>query len=95
MRRRGLFLPAQCRAARGLLAWSRERLAAVSGLELEAIELFEAGDGELSELELVRLGDSFNTAGVIALAEKLGGLGVRFAQPSEPGPARSRPPPDF
>jgi DNA-binding transcriptional regulator YiaG len=35
--------PAQCRAARALLDWSQERMAAASGLSLMAIRNFESG----------------------------------------------------
>jgi transcriptional regulator with XRE-family HTH domain len=34
--------PAQCRAARGLLNWTEERLAAAAGIDVSAVRDFEA-----------------------------------------------------
>ena len=82
IRGRERFSPAQSRAARGLLSWTTVRLASVAGFEPEAIELYEAGEGDLSAAELVTLGRAFNQAGVIAIAEREAGEGVRLRFPS-------------
>jgi hypothetical protein len=85
MRPRERYSPAQCRAARGLLAWPREDLAAQAGLDVDAVELFEteAGDG-LAEIELAAIGAAFARSGVIATPQKRAGAGVRFAKPKAP-----------
>jgi len=77
-----MFSPGQCRAGRGLLGWSQDRLAASARLEPEAVELYERGEGQLSTAELTVLGAAFNSAGVIAVAENCAGEGVRFNRPS-------------
>lgn len=86
------FTPASCRAARGLLAWSAEELARRAGLELEAVELFEAEAGELGLAELARVQAAFDAVDVIAIPERLAGEGARFRHPrtafasAAPGP---------
>ncbi len=72
------FSPAQCRAARGLLAWSQDDLAVRAGLELEAVELFEGCDAELSFKDLSRLYAAIYAAGVRPIEADLAGEGVRF-----------------
>lgn len=89
---RDVFSPAQSRAARGLLQWPPQRLAELARLEMEAVELFEAGDGDLSGGELRRIGRAFNMHGVIALRGDLAGPGVRFRKPSSAPAARWTPP---
>ncbi|MCA6346851.1 hypothetical protein [Phenylobacterium sp.] len=83
-RPRGTFSPRQSRAARGLLGWSPEELARRSHLEAEGVELFEAGEGVLSEADADQLGDVLVAAGVIALQERMAGEGVRFRAPDAP-----------
>jgi hypothetical protein len=73
-----LFSPAQMRAARALLDWPADRLAAAAGLEPEAVELFEQGEGDLAANELARLAVALHRAGVIAIPERWAGVGVRF-----------------
>ncbi len=84
MKSRQTFSPAQCRAGRGLLDWSAEDLARRAGLESEAVELFERGEGELSDDERLALGRAFGQADVIAKAEGAAGEGVRFRCPKSP-----------
>ena len=80
MRQRQTFSPAQCRAARGLLNWSQAELAERVRVQLEAVELFEGGDGDWSEGDLHKLGAVFYAMGVIAVRAALAGEGVRFNQ---------------
>lgn len=80
MRARETFSPAQCRAARGLLNWTREDLAHYAGIELEAVEIYEAGAADLDRDELVNLGRVFTGAGVVALPARLAGEGVRLSR---------------
>ena len=91
MRERSVFPPALCRAARGLLGWSADRLALAAGLEAEAVELFEAGEGDLADRDKAAIGEALNRAGVIAIRARLAGDGVRFSRPvsgGEVGPPR-------
>jgi len=53
-------------AGRVFIGWSRAVLADISGLEVEAIALYETGQGALSRRELKKLGDALNSGGVIA-----------------------------
>ncbi len=78
---RRLFSPRQCRAARALLAWSRAELARRCGLEEEAVELYEAGGGELVLRERIALGAALHAGGVVAVQARYAGEGVRFAKP--------------
>ena len=48
------------------------------------MELFEAGEGVLSEADADQLGDALVAAGVIALQERQAGEGVRFRAPDAP-----------
>ena len=82
MRQRQTFSPAQCRAARGLLNWSQAELAERVRVQVEAVELFEGGDGDWSEEDLHKLGAVFYAMGVIAVRPALAGEGVRFNQTS-------------
>lgn len=87
MRPRLNFSPRQSRAARALLDMPADRLASIAGLEAEAVELFEAGQGELSAADHEALcealyGDGW---GVIAIRDALAGEGVRFARPVSVG----------
>ena len=93
MRDRSIFPPALCRAARGLLGWSTDRLALAAGLEAEAVELFEAGEGALADNESAAIGEALNRAGVIAIRERLAGGGVRFSRPASCGEIRPARPP--
>ena len=74
------FSPAQCRAGRALINLSVADLALRSGLEVEAIEIYEAEDAELSLGELSMLGRAFNKAGVIAKSHSGCGDGVRIVR---------------
>ncbi len=54
------------------------------------MEIFEAGEGMLSETDADQLGDALAAAGVIAMHENLAGEGVRFRAPDAPSlPAAS------
>lgn len=83
MRPRLSFSPAQVRAARGLLDLPSSRLADMAGLETEAVELYEAGQGELADDEFAALAQALYAEGwgVIAIPAHDGGEGVRFARP--------------
>lgn len=53
-------------------------------MELEAIELYEAGEAQLSTQELRAIGAAFNDVGIIAkAATSLAGEGIRYAWPRD------------
>lgn len=82
MRPRLNFSPAQVRAGRVLCDLTTDRLAEMAGLEAEAVELYETGEGQLSPEEHEALGEALYADGwgVIAIQPDLAGEGVRFAR---------------
>ena len=70
--------PAQCRAARGLLDWTREDLGRIAGVGSPAVSDFERGI-RVSRDSTVR-----------AMAQALEGAGVVFIVGDEPGVKLSR-----
>jgi transcriptional regulator with XRE-family HTH domain len=80
--------PAQCRAARGLLDWSQEKLAERSGVGTVTIRELESGRHEPRRATLYVVLQAFEKAGVEFLDGNGGGPGVRLrmsdnAQPKE------------
>jgi len=68
----------QCRAARALIEWTRETLAAKSGVDPAIIERFERKLGK-PEAEIVQaLASALEAGGAIFIAENGGGAGVRL-----------------
>lgn len=65
----------QLRAARALLAWSQERLAAESGVSLPTIKRLEPGDGSLAT----------KVATMEKLQSALEAAGVEFTNSGQPG----------
>ena len=79
-RHRWAFSPAQCRAARGFLDWSREELARRAGLTFREAENYETNSDGFAIGEIDKAVDrAFSRAGVIPVeAGKYSGPGVRF-----------------
>jgi transcriptional regulator with XRE-family HTH domain len=78
-----MLSPAQCRAARALLEWSRDQLAAASGVSVRTIVDFESGARSPRQPTLEALLRALTSAGVIVLYEGKsapGGDGVRLAK---------------
>lgn len=71
----GLMTRSQLRAARALLAWSREMVAAASGVSLATIKRIEPGEGTLSTK--VETLEKLKTA--------LEAAGVEFTNGNQPG----------
>lgn len=69
---------AQCRAARALIAWSQDQLAAASKVAKATIANFEAGRRTPYERTLVDLRAALEAAGVIFVDENGEGPGVRL-----------------
>ncbi len=75
-----MISPAQCRAARALLGWSREELAAAAEVGLRTIVDFERGAREPHKATLAALERAFETAGVTTDLTSGEGDGVRFVR---------------
>lgn len=67
-----------CRAARALVQWSREELAAGSGVGIEVIAALETGRGRPSTEVLGRLQVALEEGGAVFIPENGGGVGVRL-----------------
>jgi transcriptional regulator with XRE-family HTH domain len=77
----------QCRAARALLDWTQERLAAEAGVAADAVAAFESGAPLPQGRSIVGLRQALERGGICFIAEDGGGgPGVRHA--------RRRGPPD-
>jgi len=75
---------AQCRAARGLLAWSQQNLADAAGVGIVTVHQFEAGTSEPRRATLQVIRHAFDSAGVEFIDENGGGPGVRLRKPPKP-----------
>ena len=73
-----ILLPAQSRAARALLDWSRSDLAAKSSVSVAALADFEAGKRTPYNRTLVDIRRALEDAGVIFVASNGEGAGVRM-----------------
>ena len=69
---------AQCRAARGLLDWTQERLADESGVSISTIRNFEGGASQPIRANLAAIRATLEAAGVEFLDENGGGPGLRL-----------------
>lgn len=77
-----MISPAQCRAARALLQWSQDDLAAKAEVAKRTITLFEQGArGRLQERVEAALEGTFDSAGIILIGQDDGGDGARFRRP--------------
>ena len=73
-----ILLPAQCRAARGLLNWTQAELAETAGVSRSTVRDFEGERHELHAHTESKLIEALEHAGVQLLAEAGLGPGVRF-----------------
>ena len=83
-----MITSAQCRAARGLLAWSQQDLADAAGIGVVTVHQLEAGTSEprRATLEVVRR--AFQAAGVEFIDENGGGAGVRLRKRAREKPRK-------
>jgi DNA-binding XRE family transcriptional regulator len=72
--------PAQLRAARGLLNWSRDDLAAKAGTTTRTVARIEDGDAAPRAATAEAIIKAFAAAGVEFIPENGGGPGVRLAK---------------
>jgi predicted transcriptional regulator len=80
-----MITSAQCRAARGLLAWSQQELSTAAGVGIVTVHQLEAGASQprRSTLEVIRR--AFEKAGVEFIDENGGGAGVRLRKAHQQG----------
>ena len=77
-----MITPEQCRAARGLLDWSQQRLAEASQVGIVTIRQLEAGMIQPRRATLLVVRHALETAGVEFIDENGGGAGARLRRPS-------------
>jgi predicted transcriptional regulator len=77
-----MITPAQCRAARGILAWSQQDLSKHAGVGTVAIHQLESGASQPRRATLDVIRRAFERAGVEFIEENGGGAGVRLKKPS-------------
>lgn len=70
----------QCRAARGLIEWSQDELAARAHVSVTTIRNFERGASHPIPATLEAMQRALEMAGVMFIAENGGGAGVRLAK---------------
>ena len=73
--------PAQLRAARGLVGWSRPQLAMQSGVSLSTVKDFEDGRRTPYATSLAVMITALEAAGVVFVEANGGGPGVRLRTP--------------
>jgi transcriptional regulator with XRE-family HTH domain len=76
-----MITPAQCRAARGLVAWSQQDLAKAAGIGAVAVHQLESGSSRPRRSTLTVIRQAFEAAGVEFIEENGGGPGVRLQKP--------------
>ncbi|WP_431284951.1 helix-turn-helix domain-containing protein [Humitalea sp. 24SJ18S-53] len=72
------IIPAQLRAARGLLGWSQDQLAAASAVPKRTVARFELGEGAPQQRTIAAIRGALEAAGVEFIKENGGGPGVRL-----------------
>ena len=76
-----MITPAQCRAARGLVALSQNELARAANVGNSTVRNFEAGRSVPVPNNLEAIARALEAAGVIFIPENGEGAGVRLAKP--------------
>ena len=84
----GMINPAQCRAARGLLAWSQQDLAGEAGIGIVTVHQLEAGTSAPRRATLEVIKRAFECAGVEFIDENGGGPGVRLRKSGKEKPRK-------
>ncbi|QDM28158.1 transcriptional regulator [Tardiphaga sp. vice304] len=77
-----MISPAQCRAARGLLDWSQQVLAAAAGVGVVTIRQLEGQNQQPRRATLAVVQAALEKAGVQFIDENGGGAGVRLSKPA-------------
>jgi transcriptional regulator with XRE-family HTH domain len=79
--RRLMMTPPQCRAARALLGWSQEELAAAAHVSIGTIRNFESGKSMPMYNTIGGIKRALEDAGVAFIMQNGGGPGVRLRKP--------------
>jgi transcriptional regulator with XRE-family HTH domain len=74
-----LLSPAQARAARAWLEWSKEELSLRSGISEKSIARFEQGRSLPYDSTLLKLRETFETAGICFQFDGAAAKGIRIA----------------
>ena len=77
-----MIKPEQCRAARGLLAWSQRDLAEKAKVGIVTVRQFETGGAVPRRATIDVIRRAFEADGVEFIAENGGGAGVRLKKGS-------------
>ncbi len=72
------MIPAQCRAARGLVDWTQVKLAEASGLALSTVVKFERNGRSVPAGAVQTMKHALEAAGVEFISENSSGAGVRL-----------------
>ena len=75
-----MITPEQCRAARGLLDWSQQRLADEAQVGIVTVRLLESGQNQPRRATLNVVRRTLEDAGVEFIDENGGGVGVRLRE---------------
>ena len=75
-----MISPAQCRAARALLNWTREQLAEKSRVSKMTLADFETAKRKPYDRTLADICRTFEEAGLEFIPENGGGAGIRFRE---------------
>jgi transcriptional regulator with XRE-family HTH domain len=78
-----MVTPEQCRAARALLAWSQQQLAAEARVAIVTVQQLEAGASQPRRATLDVIRRALEAAGVEFIDENGGGPGVRLRHRSK------------
>ncbi len=73
-----MLTASQCRAARGLLDWTQQKLADAARIGVATVRLFESEATETRHATLAVVRRAFESAGVEFIDENGGGPGVRL-----------------
>lgn len=75
-----MISPAQCRAARALLSWTREQLAEASRVSKMTLADFETAKRQPYDRTLTDIQQALEEAGVEFIEQNGSGAGVRFKE---------------
>ena len=78
-----LISPGQCRAARGLIGWSQERLSKAANVARATVADFERGSRNPVSNNLTAIRAALESAGVIFVEPNGEGAGVRLKKEAE------------
>ena len=81
-----MITPEQCRAARGLLDWSQQRLADEAQVGIVTVRQLESGQNQPRRATLIVVRRTLEDAGVELIDENGGGVGVRLRERRRGGP---------